>query len=367
MESQYPEFVDFYNEQCRGIDLDSIWKDYYNNIKDPAWPTCDSRHNFKDLPDHVRIEIQNSLNNIGNKLFQVDSTGTKVLLDDYKNYVPTIQEHLDFLDLTKTNRQLLTMYAPFMLMFYQSEKKFAVDMMHAWNRKVYQITKQYPEKFDAVAWLALQDLDASLIELQKIIDLKFYAVQLHDHALWSFMPELWKVFEVCEKNNFPVYFHPTKYNPYPLPWSWDKNENYLKLRKAWPYPTDVWAINIAGMITEGVLDKYPNLKIIVAEQGLNWIGAMQVKMLDAGLPDPVPYFQKNFFFTVEPEEQQFLKNASVIGWNRLLFATDYPHNDIGGRNRFNDVDLLGRFLNENKITQSQYDLLTHQNYLSLVR
>jgi predicted TIM-barrel fold metal-dependent hydrolase len=152
-----------------------------------------------------------------------------------------------------------------------------------------------------------------------------------------------------------------------LPWSWDKNENYLKLRKAWPYPTDVWAINIAGMITEGVLDKYPNLKIIVAEQGLNWIGAMQVKMLDAGLPDPVPYFQKNFFFTVEPEEQQFLKNASVIGWNRLLFATDYPHNDIGGRNRFNDVDLLGRFLNENKITQSQYDLLTHQNYLSLVR
>jgi predicted TIM-barrel fold metal-dependent hydrolase len=367
LKPQYPEFVDFYNELCQGIDLDDIWVEYYNKIKDPSWPVCDSRHGFKDLPIRIRLEIQESLKNIGYKLFQVDSNCEKILLESYNNYAPDLQVHLDAFALTKVDRQLLTMYASFMLMYYQSEKKFAVDMMHAWNSKIYKITNDYPDKFDAVAWLALQDLDASLVELQKIIDQKFYAVQMHDHAHWSFIPEIWKIFEICAKNKLPVFFHPVKYNPYPLPWSRDKNENYIKLRKIYPYPTDGWAINIAGMVTEGVLEKYSDLKIIVAEQGIAWIPSMREKMLSVGLPDPLPYFQKNFFFTVEPEDPQFLKTADLVGWNQLIFSTDYPHNDPGGRHRFDDVDLLNRFLIENKITQNQYDLLTHKNYLSLVR
>jgi predicted TIM-barrel fold metal-dependent hydrolase len=105
----------------------------------------------------------------------------------------------------------------------------------------------------------------------------------------------------------------------------------------------------------------------VAEQGLSWIGFMRKKMLDAGFADPLPYFQKNFFFTTEPEETNFVSNANLIGWDRLLFATDYPHNDPGGRHRFSDVNLINKFLTENKISQQQFDLLTHQNYLSLAR
>jgi predicted TIM-barrel fold metal-dependent hydrolase len=252
-------------------------------------------------------------------------------------------------------------------MYYHTEKKLAVDLMHTWNDNMYQIMKDYPGKFDATAWLALQDLDASLAELKKVIDRGFYAVQIHAHVPWPFVPQLWKIFEICEKNNLPIYFHNNKHTHFPLPWQTNKNENYNHLKSIWPYPTSVWCINVAGMITEGLLEKYPNLKIIMAEFDIDWIKSMREEMIKSKFLDPLSYFQKNFFFTVEPENPDFLTSASLIGWDRLLFATDYPHNDPGGRHRFDDVDLLNCFLKEDKITQTQYNLLTHQNYLSLVR
>jgi hypothetical protein len=101
---------------------------------------------------------------------------------------------------------------------------------------------------------------------------------------------------------------------------------------------------------------------VITEHGLNWIKPMQEFMLSQGWADPVPYLQKNFWLTVEVEEENFIENANYLGWDRLLFATDYPHNDFGGMHRYKDVDLLQSCLPLNIISQQQYDLLTHQNY-----
>lgn len=367
MASKYPEFVFFYNELCRGRDLDQVWHKFYSQIKDASWPECQARDVFHTLPLVIRAEVKHFLADIGNPLFTVSNQLDRIILDDYRNYCPDLQGYLDSFALTHTDRQSLTCYASFMMMFYQTDKEFAVDLMHHWHRESRALVQTHPGKFDAVGWLALQDSEASLRELDKIIDQGFFAVQLHDHVLWSFMPDHWHVFEICAKHQMPVYLHPTKYNPYPLPWQWTINTNYVNLRQIWSYPTDFWKIGIAGMITEGLLDRFPDIKLIVAEHGLEWVEPMRAAMKEAGFPDPLPYFQNNFHFTVEPEEPHFLQNANTMGWDRLLFATDYPHNDPGGSHRFNDVDLLEKFQDTNRISQHQFDMLTHKNYLSLLR
>ena len=365
----YPDFVDFYNNLCWGYDFDSVWTKYYNVFKDPSWPECHTKDSFKDLPLHCRLEIKANLDKGGDNLFKISKDATRVIIEAAGNYAPDLNAHLDAFDVLKIDRQLLTVYAPHMLMFYQSEKQFAVDMMYTWNNKVHQITQAYPNKFDAVGWLALQDLEASLKELERIIDLGFFAVQIHDHVPMSFIPEMWKIFEICEKNNFPIYTHPTRYNPYPLPWKTsDTNPDYIKLRNKFSYPLSSHIINFVGMTLPGnVLEKYPNLKIIVAERGIKMFSELGSMLADTDIPDPMPFFQKNFYFTVEPEHSRFLEHASNIGWDRLLFGSDYPHQDPGGMNRFNDVDLINQFLSKNQITQHQFDQLTHTNYLSLAR
>jgi predicted TIM-barrel fold metal-dependent hydrolase len=88
-------------------------------------------------------------------------------------------------------------------------------------------------------------------------------------------------------------------------------------------------------------------------------------MLSQSWPDPLPYFQKNFWITCEPEEKDFIDNARWVGWDRLLFATDYPHNDRGGDCRLTDVETVTQMLENNLLTQQEFDLFTHLNYLRL--
>jgi predicted TIM-barrel fold metal-dependent hydrolase len=85
-------------------------------------------------------------------------------------------------------------------------------------------------------------------------------------------------------------------------------------------------------------------------------------MIEQGWPDPLPNFKHNFWFTIEVEEENFIQNAQLVGWDRLLFATDYPHNDIGGLNQYCDVDMLTQLLKEKKLTQSNFDAVTYKNY-----
>jgi predicted TIM-barrel fold metal-dependent hydrolase len=52
------------------------------------------------------------------------------------------------------------------------------------------------------------------------------------------------------------------------------------------------------------------------------------------------YFKNNFYFTIETEEPELPEAVEFLGAERFLFATDYPHDDPGGRMKFEDVRLL---------------------------
>jgi predicted TIM-barrel fold metal-dependent hydrolase len=52
------------------------------------------------------------------------------------------------------------------------------------------------------------------------------------------------------------------------------------------------------------------------------------------------YFKNNFYFTIETEEPELPEAIEFLGGERFLFATDYPHDDPGGKMKFQDVELL---------------------------
>ena len=51
-------------------------------------------------------------------------------------------------------------------------------------------------------------------------------------------------------------------------------------------------------------------------------------------------WKNNFYFTIETEEPELPEALEFLGAERFLFATDYPHDDPGGRMKFEDVRLL---------------------------
>ncbi|MBL6455220.1 amidohydrolase [Belnapia sp. T6] len=98
----------------------------------------------------------------------------------------------------------------------------------------------------------------------------------------------------------------------------------------------------ASFILEGVFDRFPRLKVVIIEGGFGWVPSLGWRMdglwrsLKSEVPHlhrkPSDYLKSNIWFTTqpveEPERPEHLRQViDWIGWDRLLFATDYPHWD----------------------------------------
>jgi len=99
---------------------------------------------------------------------------------------------------------------------------------------------------------------------------------------------------------------------------------------------------VTSMIVEGVFDKFPDLRVILVESGFAWVPAHAWRMdhnwktiraenpLVQRLPSEI--IRSNIWFTTQPMEEpkspaHLLDIVEWIGWDRLMFATDYPHWD----------------------------------------
>ena len=99
---------------------------------------------------------------------------------------------------------------------------------------------------------------------------------------------------------------------------------------------------VASLALEGVFERFPRLRMVMIEGGFAWLPALCWR-LDrhwARMRDEVPeckrppseYTREQLWFTTqpveEPEQPEHLRDTlNWIGWDRLMFATDYPHWD----------------------------------------
>jgi predicted TIM-barrel fold metal-dependent hydrolase len=159
-------------------------------------------------------------------------------------------------------------------------------------------------------------------------------------------------------------------------------------------------MSLVSLFTSGLLDALPKLQFIYTEAGTSFIKPL-VERLDKVLEAPpvdyddqeeplsnralskigeklrraraiLPasqfleknkkpasyYFKNNFYFTIETEEPELPEAVQFLGAERFLFATDYPHDDPGGRMKFEDVRLLR---DNEKISEEHKELIRWKN------
>ena len=86
-----------------------------------------------------------------------------------------------------------------------------------------------------------------------------------------------------------------------------------------------------------VLDRFPNIKIVFAESGINWAaGAIQDAemfsnhhgLLFESLPKHRPsyYWHKNCYTTFQ-DDPVGMRLLDIVGADRVMWAVDYPHNE----------------------------------------
>lgn len=120
----------------------------------------------------------------------------------------------------------------------------------------------------------------------------------------------------------------------------------LKYRgKSWSYPAHVTVVPmqldeaLVGMVFSGILERYPNVKAVLAESGLGWIPYVLErldyeykkyydKIEDYRIKEvPTYYWYRQMFATYE-EETFGLQHIDKIGADNVMWASDYPHGDM---------------------------------------
>ncbi len=101
---------------------------------------------------------------------------------------------------------------------------------------------------------------------------------------------------------------------------------------------------VISLVTEGVFERFPNLKFVLIEGGFGWLPPLMWRLdraygkLKAEVPHlkrlPSEYIREHFWITTQPIEEPgspaaFQRLLDDLGMNdRLMFSTDYPHWDF---------------------------------------
>ncbi len=263
---------------------------------------------------------------------------------------------------------------------YLPEKRLGTAMAHSWNLAVLNHLRAYPQQLIGGALVALQDVDGAIREMEWARDAGFRAVILdkvfpvHEHCFsepYGNRRELWSFFARAEQLRMPVFLHNIQHG-----------HRMTNLMNYQFNGLDVMApqegqMSLVSLFTSGLLDDFPGLQFVFTEAGVSFIKPL-VQHLDAVFNDevvdyesedaaprfnyrkltggkrivseadykpknkqaPGHYFRTNLFFTIETEEPELAETVRLFGATQFLFATDYPHDDPGGRMKFRDVDLL---------------------------
>jgi predicted TIM-barrel fold metal-dependent hydrolase len=105
---------------------------------------------------------------------------------------------------------------------------------------------------------------------------------------------------------------------------------------------------LVSLVVEGVFERWPTLKLVLVESGFTWAPALMArldrnwKILKSEVPhlklSPGEYIRRNVWWTSqpldEPDNRRFLADVfDWLGWDRLLFSSDYPHWDFDDPSR----------------------------------
>jgi predicted TIM-barrel fold metal-dependent hydrolase len=296
------------------------------------------------------------------------------------------------------DRQLI-LPQPSALWSYLVEPDLATAMARSWNRSVARLQQDYPGQVDGVATVALQDVEGAIEDviwakqhgLKAVTIDKVFPVQEHPFGTpLGAHRELWPFFQQVEAVGLPVILHAYQHGHRPT--------NFLiyQMDGLNVFAPSESQLTMASLITSGLLDEFPGLQFVMAEQGTAFIRPL-AERLDAAfhraaqhrdddsprtrtgilgllvdpevaLPKnkypPTEYLRRNFYWTIETEEPELADAVQFIGPERFLFATDYPHDDTGGRMKFEDVRLLRA---NDRIAESDKALIWSENAARLFR
>lgn len=206
----------------------------------------------------------------------------------------------------------------------------------AWAKRINdyfaELCQQYPKRFYFHCTLPYQDPDAAAKELERAYTkLGAKGIQMFSNINLKPIasPEFHPIYELAQKYDIPVFVHPTS------PYTREMMDIHRIPASLYGFTLDT-STAVMSLIWQGVVEKYPKLKIVHSHLGGvvpyligRTIGAWNSFHEEYGLKlnrSPVEYYKSNVWVdTISYWEPAMQCCLELMGPDHICLGTDYAH------------------------------------------
>jgi predicted TIM-barrel fold metal-dependent hydrolase len=218
--------------------------------------------------------------------------------------------------------------------------EFGAALAHAANDWEAQVWCDAEPRLKGAIQITTEYTEAAIKEIEgRAGDRRFTHVMIPPRGLEPLgRRRYWPILECAAANGFPIALHLGGAGGHPSTgggWPSFYHEEHPS------YPQSKEAL-VTSLVMEGVFEHIPNLRVALVEGGFAWLPSLCWRMdkhylrLREEVPHlkmlPSEYVRRNIWVTTQPIEEperpeDLLATCEWIGWDRIMFSTDYPHWD----------------------------------------
>ena len=238
----------------------------------------------------------------------------------------TPEKSLALMETTNTTTSILSFTSPGI---FFGDIDVTRNLARRCNDYLAKLAADYPGKFGGFAFLPLPDIDASLREIDRVLDeLKLDGITLLTSVDERYIghPDFEPIYEELNHRKAVTFIHPC-YPPGTEAQGW----NIPRMIIDYPFETTRVATNL---IFNGVMERLPNIRFILSHSGgaLPFL-AHRITIFDRQTPFQEKYpkgalhYIKQFYFDTALSGDTAALDclASIAHPDRILFGSDYPY------------------------------------------
>jgi aminocarboxymuconate-semialdehyde decarboxylase len=249
--------------------------------------------------------------------------------------------------------------------FYFTEPGYGAELSREVNEGIAQVAADTPDRFVGMGTVPLQDSQLAIKELNYCVKkLGMRGIEICTNVNGKNLTDpslkLDKFFARCEELGVVIFMHPLGYT------QGDRLTNHY-FNNVIGNPLDS-TVAVSHLIFDGVLQRYPKLKFVVAHGG-GFIAHYWARMDHAwrARPDcrtiiknpPSSYLEKFYFDSITFDPEMLQRLIDKFGADHVVLGTDYPY-DMG------EEDPLGLIKQVKRLPKAARDLIQGGNAARLL-
>ncbi|GGF35174.1 amidohydrolase family protein [Subtercola lobariae] len=295
-----------------------------------------------------------------------DIAQPKAWADASRRLLDVFDERLALMDETGLDVQVLSLNSPGLQA--EADAPTAVRHMREVNDFLAGAIADHPTRFGGFAALALQDPNAAADELERTVtELGMSGALVNAHTQGRYLddPAYDVVWERAEQLDVPLYLHPANGVDFA-----DVLTGHPELiGPMWSWGLDT-SSHVLRLIFGGVFDRHPNAKLLLGHMGealpyvlwrldSRW-GFHNHRGIELALGNPSEYLKRHLYVTTSGvcDNAPLRCAIDAMGIDHVLFATDYPFEEMGTATEFIETAAL---------TDAERAAISHENAARLLR